>query len=81
MRRVKSANPSLELIFRRKLWAVGLDPGMRRARRAPSATKLRSLMISIPSLESMPRTFAEFFAGIGLMRMGLEAEGWTIASG
>lgn len=25
------------------------------------------------------RTFAEFFAGIGLMRMGLEREGWTIA--
>lgn len=24
-------------------------------------------------------TFAEFFAGIGLMRMGLEAAGWTIA--
>ncbi len=29
---------------------------------------------------SMPsKTFAEFFAGIGLMRMGLEKEGWTIA--
>jgi DNA (cytosine-5)-methyltransferase 1 len=25
------------------------------------------------------RTFAEFFAGIGLMRIGLEAEGWRIA--
>ncbi len=25
------------------------------------------------------RTFAEFFAGIGLMRMGLEAAGWAIA--
>jgi len=25
------------------------------------------------------RTFAEFFAGIGLMRMGLEKEGWTVA--
>lgn len=25
------------------------------------------------------RSFAEFFAGIGLMRMGLEREGWTIA--
>lgn len=24
-------------------------------------------------------TFSEYFAGIGLMRMGLEAEGWTIA--
>ena len=26
-----------------------------------------------------PPTFAEFFAGIGLMRMGLEQEGWQIA--
>jgi DNA (cytosine-5)-methyltransferase 1 len=25
-----------------------------------------------------PRTFAEFFAGIGLMRMGLERQGWKI---
>ena len=25
------------------------------------------------------KTFAEFFAGIGLMRMGLEREGWKIA--
>ena len=25
------------------------------------------------------KTFAEFFAGIGLMRMGLELEGWSIA--
>jgi DNA (cytosine-5)-methyltransferase 1 len=25
------------------------------------------------------QTFAEFFAGIGLMRMGLEAEGWKVA--
>ena len=25
------------------------------------------------------KTFAEFFAGIGLMRMGLEREGWTIS--
>ena len=24
------------------------------------------------------RTFAEFFAGIGLMRMGLEKQGWTV---
>ena len=26
----------------------------------------------------MEKTFAEFFAGIGLMRMGLELEGWEI---
>ena len=25
------------------------------------------------------KTFAEFFAGIGLMRVGLEREGWKIA--
>ena len=25
------------------------------------------------------KTFAEFFAGIGLMRLGLEQEGWTAA--
>lgn len=25
-----------------------------------------------------PKTFAEFFAGIGLMRMGLEKAGWQI---
>ena len=25
------------------------------------------------------KTYAEFFAGIGLMRMGLEREGWTVA--
>jgi|GEM_PF-1937878 len=25
------------------------------------------------------KTFAEFFAGIGLMRLGLEKEGWTVA--
>ena len=34
-------------------------------------------MIRFP--QKPDRTFAEFFAGIGLMRMGLEAEGWRIA--
>lgn len=28
---------------------------------------------------SLPKSFAEFFAGIGLMRMGLEKQGWSIA--
>lgn len=28
---------------------------------------------------TLPKTFAEFFAGIGLMRMGLERAGWSIA--
>lgn len=27
---------------------------------------------------TLPKTFAEFFAGIGLMRMGLERAGWKI---
>lgn len=27
----------------------------------------------------LPQTFAEFFAGIGLMRMGLERQGWSLA--
>ncbi|MCB0845508.1 MAG: DNA cytosine methyltransferase, partial [Bacteroidetes bacterium] len=26
----------------------------------------------------LPKTFAEFFAGIGLMRLGLEQAGWKI---
>lgn len=34
-------------------------------------------MIRFP--KTPDRTFAEFFAGIGLMRMGLEAEGWKVA--
>lgn len=29
--------------------------------------------------DKYPKTFAEFFAGIGLMRMGLERAGWQIA--
>ena len=34
-------------------------------------------MISLPLQEQ--RTFAEFFAGVGLMRIGLERQGWKIA--
>ena len=34
-------------------------------------------MISLPLREQ--RTFAEFFAGVGLMRIGLERQGWKIA--
>src|SRR5687768_10711189 len=34
---------------------------------------------ALPFQKRAPRkTWAEFFAGIGLMRVGLEAEGWTI---
>ncbi len=29
--------------------------------------------------EGPQKTFAEFFAGIGLMRMGLERQGWSLA--
>ncbi len=29
--------------------------------------------------EGLQKTFAEFFAGIGLMRMGLERQGWSLA--
>ena len=34
-------------------------------------------MINVPT--EPRKTFAEFFAGIGLMRLGLEREGWKIA--
>jgi DNA (cytosine-5)-methyltransferase 1 len=34
-------------------------------------------MIELPTLKQ--RTFAEFFAGVGLMRIGLERQGWKIA--
>ena len=34
-------------------------------------------MIGLP--QTQQRTFAEFFAGIGLMRLGLERQGWKIA--
>ncbi|HBT17328.1 MAG TPA: DNA (cytosine-5-)-methyltransferase [Firmicutes bacterium] len=32
-----------------------------------------------PSTQAVNKSFAEFFAGIGLMRMGLEQQGWFIA--
>lgn len=34
-------------------------------------------MIELP--RQTPKTFAEFFAGVGLMRIGLERQGWKIA--
>lgn len=34
-------------------------------------------MVNLPLPQQ--RTFAEFFAGIGLMRLGLEKQGWKIA--
>jgi DNA (cytosine-5)-methyltransferase 1 len=39
----------------------------------------RSYNVELGSDILPQKTFAEFFAGIGLMRMGLEKEGWTIA--
>lgn len=40
----------------------------------------RGKAVRPPSNRGAPtRRFAEFFAGIGLVRMGLEAEGWTLA--
>ncbi len=38
--------------------------------------KINSLFQSIEQLEK--RTFLEFFAGIGLMRIGLEKQGWSL---
>jgi DNA (cytosine-5)-methyltransferase 1 len=31
------------------------------------------------SVRTPDKTFAEFFAGIGLMRLGLEKDGWSVA--
>lgn len=42
------------------------------------ALRNKEIQISSPSRSFLPaRTFAEFFAGIGLMRIGLEKAGWT----
>jgi DNA (cytosine-5)-methyltransferase 1 len=42
-----------------------------RGRNVRSSSQLSSILRS--------KTFAEFFAGIGLMRLGLELEGWSVA--
>lgn len=49
--------------------------------------KYLELFHDLRQIQDMPRAsafaneknFAEFFAGIGLMRLGLEMQGWTIA--
>lgn len=46
--------------------------------RPMGATTAASLATPVSSTQKK-RTFAEFFAGIGLMRLGLEAAGWQIA--
>lgn len=43
-------------------------------------SKIQIIRNSMINLRQQPRrTFAEFFAGIGLMRMGLESQGWKVA--
>ena len=47
---------------------------------AEMTIQLRDTPVIDDSFSVLPeKTFAEFFAGIGLMRMGLEAQGWTLA--
>jgi DNA (cytosine-5)-methyltransferase 1 len=44
-----------------------------------STSGMESNERSLISSPIKPKTFAEFFAGIGLMRMGLETEGWSVS--
>ncbi|MCX6029590.1 MAG: DNA mismatch endonuclease Vsr [Chloroflexi bacterium] len=47
---------------------------------AEMTIQLRNTQVIDDGFSVLPeKTFAEFFAGIGLMRMGLEAQGWTLA--
>ncbi len=47
---------------------------------AEMTMQLRDTLVIEDGFSVLPdKTFAEFFAGIGLMRMGLEAQGWTLA--
>lgn len=47
---------------------------------AKMAIHLRDTQVMSDGFSVLPeKTFAEFFAGIGLMRMGLEAQGWRLA--
>jgi DNA (cytosine-5)-methyltransferase 1 len=47
---------------------------------AEMTIQLRDSQVVNDGFSVLPeKTFAEFFAGIGLMRMGLEAQGWTLA--
>jgi len=42
--------------------------------------QIRDTQVTNDGFSVLPeKTFAEFFAGIGLMRMGLERQGWTLA--
>jgi DNA (cytosine-5)-methyltransferase 1 len=54
---------------------------MRQSTRTPSinvSTPNRSVHVAAP-IRGLPLTVAEYFAGIGLVRMGLEACGWRVA--
>ena len=44
---------------------------------SPVETPLRPTKNRQNELRSVGKTFAEFFAGIGLVRLGLEDEGWV----
>ena len=47
---------------------------------AEMTIQLRDTPVARDGFSVLPeKTFAEFFAGIGLMRMGLERQGWTLA--
>jgi DNA (cytosine-5)-methyltransferase 1 len=47
---------------------------------AEMTIQLRDSQVTNDSFSVLPeKSFAEFFAGIGLMRMGLEKRGWTLA--
>ena len=47
---------------------------------AEMTIQLRDAQVIDESFSVLPeKSFAEFFAGIGLMRMGLERQGWTLA--
>jgi len=47
---------------------------------AEMTIQLRDAQVTDDSFSVLPeKTFAEFFAGIGLLRMGLEKQGWTLA--
>lgn len=55
------------------------DQGLAADSNNSSVSTDRSEAILMSSFPRSNKTFAEFFAGIGLMRMGLEVEGWSVA--
>lgn len=60
-----------------RLWESDVFSDLQRCIRMVSELVARE--VATDSYSVLPRrTFAEFFAGIGLVRMGLEREGWTL---